>query len=47
MNPGGSNIVLFEPTAAEMHDSKLVQITETRIEYEARPRGLFLPRVAE
>jgi len=47
MNPGGSNAVLFDPAAAKVFDSKLVQITATRVEYEARSKDLFLPKIAE
>jgi len=47
VHPGGANLVLFDPASAEILDSKLVQVTDTRIEYDVRPRGLFLPGVAE
>ena len=33
MEPDGTNIVLFDPTAVEILDSKLVQVTRSEIEY--------------
>ena len=34
LNPGGTNIVLFEPGFGDMTESKLVKITDLSIEYE-------------
>ena len=34
MNPGGSNVVLFDPADAEFVDSQLVEITSVNVKFE-------------
>jgi len=33
MAPGGTNIVLFDPSVVHIGTSRLVNITETKVEY--------------
>lgn len=47
LNPGGANTVLLEPSAAEILESRLVQVTRLQIEYESRPGGLFVPGLVD
>jgi hypothetical protein len=37
MNPGGSNVVLFDPSLAEIGASKLVQIEGVKVTYSTFP----------
>jgi len=39
MNPGGSNIVLFDPADAEFVDSQLVEITSVNVKFEPWARA--------
>lgn len=43
LNPGGSSIVFFDPAIAQVEDSRLVCVTEIKIEYEADDE----PRLAD